>query len=97
MPPRPNGRYDLEVALNSNPAVRDRERRSLEYDAARYFDRALSIDRTRSMSHDDKMLSAQAAAKLFVDLSENDDQIGVVSFKRDSDDGDGVVEQGEIA
>ncbi len=96
MPPKTNGLYDLAIALNSNPAIRDTETCSLEYDEARYFDRVLSVDRTGSMNHDDKMESARSAGKLFVDLSENDDQIGVVSFKRDSDDGDGNVEQDEI-
>jgi hypothetical protein len=45
----------------------------------------------------EKMLAARAAANFFVDLSQNGDGIGVTSFKRDSDDGDGVVDQDELA
>lgn len=105
MPARPNGSYDLSVALASDPAVNDTEVDALLYDDDRLFDRALAIDRTNSMIVDpitddwdwEKMLAARAAANFFVDLSENGDRIGVTSFKRDSDDGDGLVAQDELA
>jgi hypothetical protein len=105
MPAKPDGCYPLEISLASDPALKDVELDSLCYEEERLFDRALAIDRTTSMLFDmttitpdtEKMDSARAAANFFVNLSEDNDKIGVTSFKRDADDGDGVVEQEEMA
>ena len=43
----------------------------------------LVIDRSGSMSIDEKLPAAQAAARLFVDSLNTGDQIGVVSFNQD--------------
>ncbi|MFT7558521.1 MAG: hypothetical protein ACI93R_000416 [Flavobacteriales bacterium] len=104
-PPMTDGCYDLEVNLTSDTAIKDLEANSVCYGDSRAFSRALAIDRTNSMNRDsftgdttgEKMQSARAAAQIFVDLSTDADQIGVTSFKRDSDDGDGNVEQSELA
>lgn len=105
MPAMPDGCYPLEIFLASDPALKDVELDSLCYKEERLFDRALAIDRTTSMLFDmttitpdtEKMDSARAAANFFVNLSEDNDKIGVTSFKRDADDGDDVVAQEEMA
>lgn len=104
-PSMAEGCYDLEVNLSSDTAIKDIEVNSVCYGDSRSFSRSLAIDRTNSMNRDsftgdttgEKMESARAAAQMFVDLSTDLDQIGVTSFKRDSDDGDGNVEQSELA
>lgn len=103
--PRPNGCYDLDAALVSDPEIRDREPESVCFRDQLIFDRVVSIDRTNSMMVDsatdertgEKMIAARAAANFFVDLSNDEDYIGVVSFKRDRDDGDDVVTLDELA
>ena len=66
----------------------------------------LAIDQTQSMlrdgstglASDAKMQAARAAAKFFVDLSNAIDKIGVVSFQRRDQNGDGtVVDPDELA
>ncbi len=105
MPAKPDGLYALEVALTSDPQISDTELASLEYDAERLFDRSLAIDRTTSMLYNsvtetyetEKMDAARAAANFFINLSEDNDKIAVTSFKRNLDDGDGNIEQNEMA
>ena len=105
MPPKPDGCYDLEVISSVMPTLRDTELRSVCFSADRSFDRVLAIDRTGSMNYDsvsgantgEKMAAARAAGSIYVDLSESVDGIGVTSFQRDADDGDGDVEQHELA
>jgi hypothetical protein len=68
-------------------------------DELRVFDRVLAVDQTQSMLRDGstglastaKMDAARAAAKLFIDLSNPNDQIGVISFQRRDQDGNGTV------
>ncbi|MCP5109066.1 MAG: VWA domain-containing protein, partial [bacterium] len=105
MPAKANGFYSLEVALADDPDINDIEPEALEYAEERLFDRSLAIDRSNSMHYNsttwtldpEKLDAAHAAANFFVNLSEDNDRIGVTSFKRDSDDGDGEVEQHELA
>jgi hypothetical protein len=105
MPAKPNGCYPLEVALAADPALSDLENNSLCYDDERLFDRAVAIDRTTSMLYNsvtdvfdtEKIDAAHAAANFFVNLTEDDDLIAVTSFQRNADDGDGVIDQDEMA
>jgi hypothetical protein len=106
--PKPNGCYDLSIALTSPAGVTASETQSLCWmdDEARVFDRVLAIDQTNSMHYDGstlvfstaKMEAARAAAKFFVDLSNADDKIGVVSFQRRDQNEDGtIVDPAELA
>lgn len=105
MPAKPDGCYPLRIILIPDPALEDTEPNALCYETDRSFDRVLAIDRTGSMLYNsatdaaspEKMDAARAAANFFVNLSEDADEIGIVSFKRDSDDGDGLVAQDELA
>jgi len=103
-PPRANGCYELFVSRAGAPPSSDREKNSVCYEDDRRFSRAIAIDRTNSMNFNkalgvntgEKMQAAREATKMFVDLSQAEDQIGIVSFQRDADDGDGVVELSEL-
>jgi hypothetical protein len=106
--PKPNGNYDLSVSLTTPSGVSATESQSLHYadDETREFDRVLAIDQTNSMLRDGgtgvaspaKMEAALAAAKFFVDLSNPIDKIGVISFQRRDQDGNGtVVDPDELA
>ena len=85
--PKPNGCYDLSVALTTPAGMSAAERQSLCWndDETREFDRVLAIDQTNSMlrdgstgvANDAKMQAARAAGKFFVDLSNPIDKIGV--------------------
>ncbi|TYP75266.1 FG-GAP-like repeat-containing protein [Aquimarina intermedia] len=105
MPANADGLYSLEVALADDPLIADIELGALEYAEERLFDRSLSIDRTTSMLYNsvtevfetEKMDAAKAAANFFINLSEDSDKIAVTSFKRNLDDGDGIIEQNEMA
>ncbi len=99
--PRPNGCHDLQATLATPAGITAVETQSLCWaDAdARSFDRVLAIDQTNSMNYDGrtglsspaKMEAAKAAAKFFVDLSNPQDQIGVISFQRRDQNDDGTV------
>jgi hypothetical protein len=99
--PKPNGCYDLSVALTTPAGMSAAEPQSLcwDDDETREFDRVLAIDQTNSMlrdgstgvANDEKMQAARAAAKFFVDLSNPIDQIGVISFQRRDQNGNGTV------
>lgn len=106
--PKADGCYDLSVSLTTPAGVSATEPQSLCYadDEARDFDRVLAIDQTNSMHYDGrtglasttKMEAARAAAKFFVDLSNPNDQIGVISFQRRDQNEDGtVVDPDELA
>ncbi|HXI12106.1 MAG TPA: choice-of-anchor X domain-containing protein [Thermoanaerobaculia bacterium] len=103
-----NGCYDLTVSLTTPAGVSAAEPQSLCWadDETRDFDRVLAIDQTNSMLRDGstglaspaKMEAALAAAKFFVDLSNPNDKIGVISFQRRDQDGNGtVVDPDELA
>ncbi|MEM1182828.1 MAG: hypothetical protein AAGM22_31070, partial [Acidobacteriota bacterium] len=101
--PRPDGCYDLEVSLVTPEGVSDQQPSSLCYadDETRAFDRVLAIDQTTSMLFDgstgtgntEKMDAARAAGRFFVNLSNPQDQIGVVSFQRHDQNGDGTISE----
>lgn len=106
--PKANGCYDLSISLTTPSGPIDTETQSLCWadDEARVFDRVLAIDQTNSMHYDGstlvfstaKMEAARAAAKFFVDLSNADDKIGVISFQRRDQNEDGtIVDPGELA
>jgi hypothetical protein len=99
--PKPNGCYDLSATLTTPSGVGAAQPQSLCWaDAnARTFDRVLAVDQTNSMNFNGttglhntaKMDAARAAAKFFVDLSNANDKIGVISFQRRDQNHDGVI------
>jgi len=106
--PKVDGCYDLSVSLTIPAGVSATEPLSLCYadDEARDFDRVLAIDQTNSMLFDGqtnlastaKMDAARAAARFFVDLSNPNDKIGVISFqRRDQDENGTIVDPDELA
>lgn len=106
--PRVDGCYDLSVSLTTPSGMSATEPQSLCYadDETHVFDRVLAIDKTNSMNFDGatslastaKMDAAKAAAKFFVDLSNPLDKIGVISFQRRDQNGNGTVtDPGELA
>ena len=106
--PKPDGCYDLSASLVTPSGISATEPQSLCYSdtASHAFDRVLAIDQTNSMNYDGttglastaKMDAAKAAAKFFVDLSNPVDRIGVISFQRRDQDGNGtVVDPDELA
>jgi hypothetical protein len=106
--PKVNGCYELSVSLTTPAGVSAAEPQSLCWEDAdaRDFDRVLAIDQTNSMHYDGstglfstaKMEAARAAAKFFVDLSNPNDQIGVISFqRRDQNENGTIVDPDELA
>ena len=70
--------YDLEVTLQGTQS--DSETRAVYYLPKLRADQVLVIDRSGSMSDYDKMDAAKNAARAFIDHTNVDDMIGVVSF-----------------
>jgi len=70
--------YDLEVTLG---AQTDTEKRAVFYLPKLSADQVLVIDRSGSMLEHDKLEAAKNAARAFVDHTNIDDMIGVVSFE----------------
>lgn len=106
--PKADGCYDLSVTLTTPAGVSDAQPQSLCYsdDETHVFDRVLAVDQTNSMNFDGrtnvastaKMDAARAAAKFFVDLSNPLDKIGIISFQRRDQDGNGtIVDPDELA
>jgi hypothetical protein len=106
--PKDDDCYDLVVSLTTPAGVSDTETSSLCYedDETRQFDRVLAIDQTNSMHYDGttdlfstaKMDAARAAARFFVNLSNDNDRLGAVSFqRRDQNDDGSIVEPDELA
>ncbi|HEX7137042.1 MAG TPA: hypothetical protein VF219_04320, partial [Vicinamibacterales bacterium] len=99
--PKPNGCHDLTATLTTPSGVTTTQSQSLCWaDAdAHIFDRVLAVDQSNSMNYDGttglhntaKIDAARAAAKFFVDLSNDNDQIGVISFQRRDQNHDGVI------
>lgn len=100
---KPPGCYDLAVSLTTPAGISAAQPQSLCYNDfdARALDRLLAIDQTNSMNWDGstnlpstaKMDAARAAAKFFVDLSNANDQIGVISFQRRDQNRDGTIQE----
>ena len=70
--------YDLEVTLGSQT---DTEKRAVFYLPKLNADQVLVIDRSGSMADYDKLEAAKNAARAFIDHTNIDDMIGVVSFE----------------
>jgi hypothetical protein len=70
--------YDLEVMLGSQT---DGEKRAVFYLPKLRADQVLVIDRSGSMADDGKLDAAKNAARAFIDHTNVDDMIGVVSFE----------------
>ncbi len=70
--------YDLEVTLG---AQTDTEKRAVFYLPKLNADQVLVIDRSGSMADYDKLEAAKNAARAFIDHTNVDDMIGVVSFE----------------
>jgi hypothetical protein len=99
--PKPNGCHDLTATLTTPAGLTASQPQSLCWadDESRAFDRVLAIDQTNSMNYDSrtnvsstaKMDAAKAGAKFFVDLSNPNDKIGVISFQRRDQNHDGTI------
>ncbi len=78
--------YDLEVTLKrpgTTPVITsDTNLKSVEYGPGN-SDQILVVDRSGSMSAGGKMDAAIAAAKLYVDITRNNDGLSVVAFHHD--------------
>jgi Mg-chelatase subunit ChlD len=72
-----SGRYDLTVSIKGATAT---EAGAVSYNGASNANVILTLDRSGSMSTDNKMLAAHNAARQFVDLMQVGDGIGVVGF-----------------
>lgn len=72
------GLYDLTV--NYGSGLTDTQNNAVDYSPRTEADNVIIIDRSGSMGGDDKLPSAQDAARLYVDSWQNGDMIGVVSF-----------------
>ena len=70
--------YDLEVTLDTQT---DSEKRAVFYLPKLAADQVLVIDRSGSMIDYDKIDAAKNAARAFIDHTNVDDMIGVVSFE----------------
>lgn len=106
--PKPDGCHDLTATLTTPAGVTASQSQSLCWadDESRDFDRVIAIDQTNSMNFDGrtnlhstaKMDAARAGAKFFVDLSNPNDKIGVISFQRRDQNHDGtIVDPDELA
>ncbi len=77
-----NGLYDLTVsATTSTGQVSDSEPKAVYYADNNNVDVVLVIDRSGSMTGN-KIATAKGAAQQFVDLMNDNDQLGVVSFNQ---------------
>lgn len=78
-----NGTYNLEVRLEAagtaTTIATDANAASVQY-TPDLVDQVLVIDRSGSMSSDNKMQAARAAANFYVDITRNSDGLAVVPF-----------------
>jgi hypothetical protein len=72
-----SGRYDLTVSIKGATAT---EASAVSYNGASNANVILTLDRSGSMSTDNKMPAAHNAARQFVDLMQVGDGVGVVGF-----------------
>jgi hypothetical protein len=104
---KPESCYDLAITLNDMPDVTAESLQSLCYEDVenRTVDRVVAVDRTNSMiwnsithsTDEEKMESAREAAEIYVELSEDVDMIGVVSFQCHDENGNGNIEEDELS
>jgi Mg-chelatase subunit ChlD len=69
-----------ELTVNYGTALSDSEDDAVDYTPRNNADSMILLDRSGSMSWDDKLINAQNAAKLFVDSWRTGDKMGLVSF-----------------
>jgi hypothetical protein len=87
-PALPDGTYDLQVTLEepdtATPIASDTNADSVVYDEDR-TDQVLVVDRSGSMGVDggEKLEAAQEAANFYVDVTRDDDGLGVVPYNQD--------------
>ena len=78
-----NGTYDLEILLEAagtaTTIATDTNATSVQY-TPDHVDQVLVIDRSGSMSSDNKMGAARDAANFYVDITRNNDGLAVVPF-----------------
>ena len=74
----PGSKVDLKVSLTGTNTT-DMEASAIAYEVVSK-DQVLVLDNSGSMINQSKLVSAQAAARLFADATQAQDQIGVVSF-----------------
>lgn len=72
------GTYDLQVEYST--ALSDIEVNAVQYQPRDAADNVIVVDHSGSMSEEDKMPSAKAAAKVYVDSWNSNDKIGVIGF-----------------
>ncbi|MFN8446503.1 MAG: VWA domain-containing protein [Caldilineaceae bacterium] len=81
-----DGTYDLEITLEksgtSTAIASDTNTASVTY-IADHTDHLLVLDRSGSMASDNKMLAAKAAASFYIDITRNNDGLGVAAFNED--------------
>lgn len=81
-----NGAYDLEIRLEASGTATviatDTNATSVQY-TPDHVDQVLVIDRSGSMSSDNKIQAAQDAANFYVDITRNSDGLAVVPFDHD--------------
>ncbi|HMN28919.1 MAG TPA: VWA domain-containing protein, partial [Caldilineaceae bacterium] len=81
-----DGLYDLEVVLEKSgtttPIATDTNTASISYNTNN-VDELLVIDRSGSMIADNKMVAARQAARFYVDISRNNDGVGVIAYNED--------------
>jgi len=78
-----DGLYNLKVDLvdsDTNIVSTDTEESCVDYSDT-YFDTMLTVDRSGSMSTNNKILAAKSAAKLFANSFLSEDQLGIVQFQ----------------
>ena len=76
-------KFDVTVQLGPSTSTSDTEVQAVVYDL-RTSDQVLVVDASGSMGYNDKLVSAKAAARLFADVKQQFDQLGVVSFSTDA-------------
>ncbi len=78
-------KFDVTVQLGPVVGISDTEIDAVIYDLFT-TDQVLVIDRSGSMGDNDKLVSAKTAARLFADVVQKFDKLGVVSFTDDAED-----------
>ena len=81
-----DGIYDLEINLEQSGTATvigtDTNTASIEY-SGNNVDHVLVIDRSGSMSTDEKLVAAKDAGKFYVDITRNSDGLAVVAYNED--------------
>lgn len=78
-------KFDVTVELGPGGGISDTETDAVIYDIVSK-DQILVIDRSGSMADFSKLDSAKTAARLFTDVKQQFDKLGVVSFSKDANE-----------